>query len=285
MEGAEGAGGQFVTVRRYRDLSEAIVAKSLLESAGIAAWIRDENIARLEWQYSNLLGGLRLQVEADQKAAAEEVLGQPIPETIAFDEQENFEQPKCPVCGSIDISFEGASRGAALVSVSLLSVPLPKGETSWRCHACGARWHDTTDDEAQLAERPVPPASKSDFWERFGCGILPVAIATGLLYPASLPGRAALVRWSALALAAVTLWLGHTWIAGTRITRWAGIYLVLCTVFSAVLGAFGFDFGFSWVILPLILLAALSALGDLFVWQPYKGRFSRARAERHGLPQ
>jgi hypothetical protein len=58
VEEADPAARELVTVRRYRDLSEAIVARSLLESAGIAAGIRDENIARMEWQYSNLLGGI-----------------------------------------------------------------------------------------------------------------------------------------------------------------------------------------------------------------------------------
>jgi hypothetical protein len=64
IESGEPAARSLMTVRRYRDLSEALVARSLLESAGISAWIRDENVARMEWQYSNLLGGIRLQVEA-----------------------------------------------------------------------------------------------------------------------------------------------------------------------------------------------------------------------------
>jgi hypothetical protein len=284
MEDAEGQRGEFVTVRRYRDLSEAIVARSLLESAGIAAWIRDENIARLEWQYSNLLGGLRLQVKAENQAAAQEVLAQPIPETIAFDEQGNFEQPRCPACRSIDISYEGASRRAALVSVSVLSLPLPRGTTSWTCHACGARWHDSEDDGGH-AVRIVGAGGKSDFAQRLGYGVLPIAIATGLLYLAELPRYTALVRWCALGLTAATLWLGRHWMAGVSITRWAGIYLAIVTAFIGVLGAFGFSVAFSWVILPLLLLVVAGTLADLFVAQPHKGRFARARAERRGLPQ
>ena len=55
-----------VTVAEYRDLSEAIVARTALESAGIGATLRDENTLRLSWQMSNLLGGIRLDVsEAD----------------------------------------------------------------------------------------------------------------------------------------------------------------------------------------------------------------------------
>lgn len=50
------------TIRRFRDLSEAIVARSLLESGGIEAYLCDENLVRLDWQISNFIGGIRLQV-------------------------------------------------------------------------------------------------------------------------------------------------------------------------------------------------------------------------------
>ncbi len=138
-----------ITIRRYRDLSEALVAKSLLESADIPAWIRDENLARMEWQYSNLLGGIRLQVEAGNADAALEVLSQPIPEAIPFDEYAEFQQPHCPRCGSIEISFLGPDRRAALASVTLLSLPLPSGGESWTCNACGAHWQEIDDGLAQ----------------------------------------------------------------------------------------------------------------------------------------
>jgi hypothetical protein len=134
------------TVRRYRDLSEAIVARSLLESAGIAAWIRDENVARMEWQYSNLLGGVRLQVETGDAEGALEVLNQPIPEAVPFEEQAEFIQPRCPRCGSIDISFLGPDRRAALAAVTLLHLPLPSGGESWLCDACGSRWQGVDED-------------------------------------------------------------------------------------------------------------------------------------------
>jgi hypothetical protein len=58
-----------VTLRRYRDLSEAIVARTLLESAGIYVFLRDENLVRLDWQMSNLIGGIRLQVSRRAIAA------------------------------------------------------------------------------------------------------------------------------------------------------------------------------------------------------------------------
>lgn len=52
-----------ITVARYRDLSEAIVVRTMLESAGIYVFLRDENLIRLDWQVSNFIGGIRLEVE------------------------------------------------------------------------------------------------------------------------------------------------------------------------------------------------------------------------------
>jgi hypothetical protein len=132
-----------VTVRRYRDLSEAIVARSLLESAGIVVYLRDENLVRLDWQVSNFIGGIRLQVDAEDEQNALELLRQPVQESISYSEGDEFTQPHCPSCGSTDITFEGASRGAALASLYLLSLPLPFGRETWLCDACGARWEDS----------------------------------------------------------------------------------------------------------------------------------------------
>jgi hypothetical protein len=148
-ENAEPVGREVVTVRRYRDLTESMVAQSLLESTGIQAWTRDENLVRMDWFYSNLVGGVRLQVDAADAAAAAEVLNVPVPEAITFGEKEEFVQPRCPRCGSINISFLGADRRAGLASVMLLSVPLPLGGESWECHACGAHWRNKDDDAAK----------------------------------------------------------------------------------------------------------------------------------------
>jgi hypothetical protein len=149
-------GPNFITIRRYRDLSEAIVARSLLASAGIPAYLRDENLVRLEWQISNFVGGIRLQVEHADEAAAAELLSQPIPDAVFFDEQTEFTQPLCPRCGSKDITFQGPARGAALASLYFFALPLPLGRETWLCNACDARWTDDRDDPS-VPEGP--PAS------------------------------------------------------------------------------------------------------------------------------
>jgi len=135
-----------ITVARYRDLSEAIVVRTVLESAGIYVFLRDENLVRLDWQVSNLIGGIRLEVEAKDEARAADLLRQSIPAVIPFDDGDDFLQPHCPKCGSIDITYQGSSRGAALASLTVLAVPLPLGRESWICNSCDARWEDTEDD-------------------------------------------------------------------------------------------------------------------------------------------
>ncbi|MGD0797353.1 MAG: DUF2007 domain-containing protein [Acidobacteriaceae bacterium] len=139
-----------VTVRRYRDLSEAIVARTVLESAGIYCFLRDENLVRLDWQVSNAIGGLSLQVRPEDEAAAVELLNQPVPESIPFDGRGDYAQPVCPHCGSTNITFEGSDRKAAITSLFVLGLPLPPGRTSWRCEVCGSRW--TGDAEATASE-------------------------------------------------------------------------------------------------------------------------------------
>jgi hypothetical protein len=137
---------RLVTVQRYRDLSEALVGRSLLESAGIQAWIADENLVRLDWFYSNMVGGMRLQVDESDEAAAREFLEKRVPETIAYSPDEAYVQPTCPKCGSAEITLgTGTERGRSLVALWALAIPVPPREAAWHCDACGACWVDDED--------------------------------------------------------------------------------------------------------------------------------------------
>lgn len=134
---------RLVTVRRYRDLTEALVGRSLLESSGIEAWIADEHLVRMDWFYSNLVGGMRLQVDEHDEEAAREILEQGVPATIAYGSEEAFVQPTCPKCGSAEITLgSGTERGRSLVALYALSIPVPPREAAWHCEACGAQWAD-----------------------------------------------------------------------------------------------------------------------------------------------
>jgi hypothetical protein len=63
-----------VTVRRFRDLHEALLAKGSLDSAGIESFLADDNMVHMDWLMSNLLGGVKLRVESANLEVANEIL-------------------------------------------------------------------------------------------------------------------------------------------------------------------------------------------------------------------
>lgn len=128
-----------VTIRRFRDLPEALLAKGSLESAGIRCALADDNMVRLDWFISNLLGGVKLQVAPEDAAAAIGILDQPIPEEFETEGTGGYRQPKCPNCQSLDVTFEELNKPIAYAS-AYIGFPLPIHRTAWKCHACGREW-------------------------------------------------------------------------------------------------------------------------------------------------
>jgi len=63
---------ELVTIRQFGDMSEALLAKGCLESAGIECFLADANMARLDWPVI----GTRLQVSADDAETAVAMLEQ-----------------------------------------------------------------------------------------------------------------------------------------------------------------------------------------------------------------
>ena len=56
---------RLIAVRRFRDLPEALVDKGMLNSASEKCFLSDENTVRMDWLWSNALGGVRLWVRED----------------------------------------------------------------------------------------------------------------------------------------------------------------------------------------------------------------------------
>jgi hypothetical protein len=130
-----------VTLRQFRDLPEALLAKGSLESAGIQAYLVDDNMIRMDWFISNLLGGIKLKVRPEDAEAASEILKQPIPEMLDVEGIGSFEQPKCPQCQSLDVSFEELNKPVAYMT-AYAGVPVPVYKQGWTCHACGSEWEE-----------------------------------------------------------------------------------------------------------------------------------------------
>lgn len=130
-----------VTVRQFRDLPEALLAKGSLESAGIECFLRDDNLVRLDWFISNFIGGIKLCVRTQDAATARQLLDEPILEGLYVHGVGLYEQPRCPKCGSLDVNFQELDRPIAYMS-AFLNVPIPAQRPAWHCHECDAEWED-----------------------------------------------------------------------------------------------------------------------------------------------
>ena len=131
-----------IVVRQFRDLPEALLAKGSLESAGIEAFLGDDNMVRMDWFISNLVGGIKLCVRPADADAAMEILSQPVPAGFEVDGVGEYQQPSCPACGSLDVSFEALNKQVAYTSAWALA-PIPWRRKRWKCDACGKAWQDS----------------------------------------------------------------------------------------------------------------------------------------------
>lgn len=134
------------TIRKFRDLPEALLAKGSLDSAGIESFLADDNMVRMDWFISNLLGGVKLQVRPEDVEAANEILNQPIPEGFDVEGVGDYQQPRCPKCDSLDVSFEELNKPIAYGGL-FVNVPLPVHRKGWTCHSCGERWEVAEDSK------------------------------------------------------------------------------------------------------------------------------------------
>jgi Putative prokaryotic signal transducing protein len=140
-----------VMVRRYRDLPQASIAKSILESAGIESFLVDDNLVRLDWFYSNLVGGIKLFVRQQDAEASLELLEQGVPENFDVEGLGEYRQPRCPQCQSFEVSFDGLNKPASYATL-WFGLPIPITNAGWKCRSCGHSWQ----------ENSVLPASKSE---------------------------------------------------------------------------------------------------------------------------
>jgi Putative prokaryotic signal transducing protein len=97
---------RLVTIRKFRDLPAALLAKGVLESSGIQCRLLDDNMVRMDWFLSNLLGGMRLQVPSEEVDTANAILDQPIPENFDVPGTGDYPQPHCLKCESLDIAYQ-----------------------------------------------------------------------------------------------------------------------------------------------------------------------------------
>lgn len=130
-----------VTIRQFRDLPEALLAKGSLESSGIECFLQDDNLVRLDWFISNFIGGVKLCVQPQDAENALKLLDEPILEGLYVHGVGLYEQPRCPKCQSLDVNFQELDRPIAYTS-AFLRMPMPIQRPGWHCQSCDAEWKD-----------------------------------------------------------------------------------------------------------------------------------------------
>lgn len=151
-------------IAAFRSTGEAEAARSALVAAGIGAYLIDAELVRLNWLYTQAVGGIKLVVRYEDSDHALDVLKGLWPESTEppLDEEMVATEPKappsCPECGSknalklpkltIFLFISVVLMGAAIalghletfvLAIMVIGVVLMFAP-SFRCADCAARW-------------------------------------------------------------------------------------------------------------------------------------------------
>ena len=97
---------KLVTIATYDRSALANLAKSTLESEGIQCCLQDDNVVAMNWLWSNAVGGIKLQVNAQDVELARSLL-----EAVESRPQDGSEIVfHCEDCGAT-LKFPGHRRG------------------------------------------------------------------------------------------------------------------------------------------------------------------------------
>lgn len=125
-----------LTVAHFDFPYQAQIARSQLEAEGIDAWVADEFTIGMQWLYSNALGGVRLQVDAQQLQRAQDILA--LDRSQDVEEQEGSEPLICPCCGSSNTRYQPVGRRLAFLVFLGLDFPLFPVRNAVHCSDCGS---------------------------------------------------------------------------------------------------------------------------------------------------
>lgn len=135
----------WITVASFSQPVEAHLARTKLESEGIACVVSDEYLVRVNWLLSNAVGGVKLRVPSWEAERAREVL-RPRPRLVVVPDAEQAREARaagemmCPSCRSLDVYYTRFSRRAAGVFWLLFGFIVPWFSRRWLCKQCGYEW-------------------------------------------------------------------------------------------------------------------------------------------------
>jgi hypothetical protein len=140
----------FVILRRFRDIPDALVAWSILDSAGLESFLFDEITIRMDWLWSNALGGIKVCVRPEDAEDGDQLLKLGVLETFTIEGVGKFEQPRCLKCRSIDISYEDLNKPATYACTFLLHLPIRVRRRRWICNSCGCVWQPVDESNEKI---------------------------------------------------------------------------------------------------------------------------------------
>jgi hypothetical protein len=135
---------RFIVLRRFRDMPDALLFSSILYSADIENYLADENLIHMDWLWCDFLGRIKLCVRNADAEAALNLLEQDVIEKFDVDGVGEYQQPRCPVCQSLHVSFRGLNKAVDYMS-ALLGGPRPLHRSLWECDACGHQWPESNE--------------------------------------------------------------------------------------------------------------------------------------------
>ena len=144
-----------VTVGWYWSPIDAWTARNRLADEGIDAFVNDEFVASTCWIYANAIGGIKVQVPADQVAAAHEVLARGKSNVFVLVRAipQSEDQPVCQNCGSPELYRERFDTRLVFLLWLVLGIPFPVPSSAVECYDCGAREGPPTSFKLQFGIR------------------------------------------------------------------------------------------------------------------------------------
>lgn len=131
---------ELVTIGAFIMPYEADIARSILESEEIPAFLMDYHTIYIKWLYSLALGGIKLQVHRNDVELAKEVIQSALVDSKHAAPE--YSEGICPRCGSGNSSPAVFGRQWAVFTWLIVGIPLIWPWIRLRCADCGKRWRD-----------------------------------------------------------------------------------------------------------------------------------------------
>jgi len=128
---------QLVTIASYTDAIEANLARGRLEAEGVYAFVADDNLVWASWSSSQMIGGVKIRVRAEDQVYASEVIASFDSGDYALDKS----TPTCPSCGAQDTKKLDLSKRVAILVLFTMSLPLP-WISRLKCNKCKTIWSE-----------------------------------------------------------------------------------------------------------------------------------------------